>query len=134
MRISDVSSDVCSSDLCLEVGDLASERGGVQGVAVGEEFGGLCWGEDAGGQEPVQWRGGLVVGPTPTPVAVAAIPLGLLGRGQVVEPVVDQSPQPVQHGPFLGGVVAVVEAVLADQVVVLGLDGGLVVLLVGPEV
>lgn len=69
----------------------------------------------------------------PAAVAVGPEPSGFLGRGQVVEPVVDQPPQPVQHDTFLGGVVAVVKAVLAHQVVVLRLDGGLVVLLVRPR-
>ena len=51
------------------------------------------------------------------------------GGGQVVEPVVDRLPEPVEYRTFFVGVVAVVEPVFADEVVVLRLDGGLVVLL-----
>ena len=116
----------------LEVGDLPADRGGVEGVPVGDELGGLAWGEDLGGEEPVQRGGGLVVDAGAIAVAVTAEVDRLLGRCQIVEAVVDQHPEPVQRGTFLGGVVPVVEAVFADEVVVLRLDGGLVVLLVGP--
>ncbi len=87
---------------------------------------------DVGGQEPVQWGGWGVVEPFTPPGRVGAEPDRFLGRGQVVEPVVDQLPQPVEHDALVVGVVAVVEAVLAHQVVVFGLDRGLVVLLVRP--
>jgi hypothetical protein len=63
-------------------------------------------------------------------VAARAVADGFDGGGQVVEPVVDQLPESVEHRAFLVGVMAVVEPVLADEVVVLGLDRGLVVLLV----
>ena len=45
-------------------------------------------------------------------VAVGADPDRFLGRGQVVELVVDECPELIQHTAFGVGVVAVVEAVL----------------------
>jgi hypothetical protein len=73
----------------LEVGDLSADRRRVQRVWVRDQVSGLGWGEDLGCQEAVQWSGGRVVGPGPPAVAVGAEVDRFLGRGQVVEPVVD---------------------------------------------
>ena len=59
----------------------------------------------------------------------------LPGRGQGVEPVIGQPPEPVQHAQSRVGVVPILEPVLPVQVIVLRLDGRLAVLLVwqGPR-
>ncbi len=114
----------------LQVGDFAADLGGVEAVSVGDQVGLLGRGEHPCGQWPVQRRLWGIVEASAAAVGAAGIPDRFDGRGEVVEAVVDQLPHPVEHGAFLGGVIAVVERVLADQVVVLGLDGGLVVFLV----
>lgn len=103
---------------------------GLRLVSVGDQVGLLGRGEHPCGQWPVQRRLWGIVEASAAAVGAAGIPDRFDGRGEVVEAVVDQLPHPVEHGAFLGGVIAVVERVLADQVVVLGLDGGLVVFLV----
>jgi len=91
-------------------------------VAVGDQLAFLGRGERLGGQEAVQRGLWLVVETLAAAGLVLAPADRLLGRGEVVEPVVDELPETVQRVAFLAGVIAVVEAVLADQVVVLGLD------------
>jgi hypothetical protein len=116
----------------LDVGDVSGDRGGVEMVAVGNQLAFLGRGERPGGQEAVQ-RGLWLVVQTPTAAGLVLPPADrVLRRREVVEPVVDELPGPVERAAFLAGVVAVVEAVLADQVVDLGLDRGLVVRLVRP--
>ena len=56
------------------------------------------------------------------------MPVGFLVWGEEVQPVAGKGPEFVQQFEFCGCVVAVVKAVAAYEVVVFGLDGGLVVL------
>lgn len=81
-------------------------------------------------EDPGPWGAGLVVYGLPAPIASLFDPHGLPGRGEQVEQHVGLRPQLVEQVELLGGVVAPVERELPDDVVVTGLDGGLVVLLV----
>ena len=65
-------------------------------------------------------------------IDVGGEPDRFLCRGQEVEPVVHQPPEPVQHAQFEVGVVPIIEPILSDQVIVFRLDGRLIVLLVAP--
>ena len=122
-----------SGEFLLELVDLVSDLGRFQGGLVGGQVGLLGGVEDAGGEESVVGRGRLVVDPCASADGVGGVADGFLGRGEEVEPVVDQGPELVEQVELGRGVVAVVKAVAADEMVVLGLDGGLVVLLVGPR-
>lgn len=64
----------------LEVGDSASDLGGVEAVAVGQQLGGLCGGQDIRGQEPIQRGRGGVVEAGAAAVAVGAVSDRFLGR------------------------------------------------------
>src|SRR5690606_22290352 len=72
----------------LEVGDLAGELGGIEAVAVGGQLGILSWGQDPGGQEPVERRRGFVVDPATSTILGGGVVDGFDGGGEVVEPVV----------------------------------------------
>ena len=80
-------------------------------VAVGDQLAFLGRGERLGGQEAVQRGLWLVVETLAAAGLVLAPADRLLGRGEVVEPVVDELPETVQRVAFLAGVIAVVEAV-----------------------
>lgn len=76
----------------MQVGDLSADRGGVEAVAVDDQFGVLGWCENVGVQQPLQGGLGLVVDPAVAPVTGGGVADGLAGGCQVVQPVVDQLP------------------------------------------
>src|SRR5699024_9604636 len=117
----------------LEGLNVAGQGGRVDLVAVGNQVGFLGPGEDPGIEEPVEWGAWGVVAASAPPSSVGVPPDRFLGGGEEIEAIIDQGPEPVQQGESLRGVIAPVEAIAAHQVVVLGLDGGLVVLLIGPR-
>ena len=80
-------------------------------VAVGDQLAFLCRGKCPGGQEAVQRCLWLVVEALASAGLVLAPADRFLGRGEVVEPVVDEFPEPVERVAFFAGVVAVVELV-----------------------
>src|SRR5664279_3393464 len=83
---------------CLDVGDLSGDRGGVELVAVGDQLAFLGRGERLGGQEAVQRGLWLVVETLAAAGLVLAPADRLLGRGEVVEPVVDELNPPGESG------------------------------------
>ena len=65
-------------------------------------------------------------------IDVGGEPDRFLGRGQVVEPVIYQPPEPVQYAQFRIGDVLMIAPILTDEVIVLRLNGRLIILLIRP--
>src|SRR5699024_9353405 len=96
--------------------DLLGQTRRVQPVRIVDELGFLKRRHHAGGTDPLVRRARFVVDAAP-PAATVAVPTDRLAGGrEVVEPIVDGSPQLVEHVPGLIRVIAADASVLMHEV------------------
>lgn len=116
----------------LKVVDTFSDACRIQGTPIGGQLGLLAAAEDASGQQPLVRGPRTVVQAFAPPGPVAGPTGGLLRGEEKVQPVTHQRPELVEDRQLSGSVIPVVERVTTHQVIVLRLNSGQAVLLVGP--